>query len=225
MNILLIAATEAEIALLTEYIAANWKRVSTNSFGQNGKVLDVVITGVGMTATAYALTKALSHKRYDLAIQAGVGGSFDHNIHPGQVVLVTSEQFGDLAAEDREEFIDMFELGLIQKDVFPFTDSKLVTPPSKFHPADLPKVSGLTINTVSGNEHTIRRLKLRYNCQVECMEGAAFHYACLMENTAFMQVRAISNRVEPRDRSKWKMKEAIQNLNDWLVQFLVNIDS
>ena len=45
------------------------------------------------------------------------------------------------------------------------------------------------------------------------MEGAAFHYVCLQENIPFVQLRAISNFVGERDKSKWLMKEAIENLN------------
>jgi futalosine hydrolase len=214
MNILLIAATGAEIAPLTEYISSSGNRS-----------VDILITGVGMVATAYSLTKALSQKKYDLVIQAGISGSFNHSIHPGQVVFIISEEYGDLGAEDHDEYLDIFELGLIRKDTFPFTDGKLINPITEIHNGiTLPRVSGLTINTVSGNENTIRQLKLRYGCDVESMEGAAFHYICLMENVDFMQIRSVSNYIEPRDRSKWRMQEAIQNLNIWVIQFLKNYD-
>lgn len=52
------------------------------------------------------------------------------------------------------------------------------------------------------------------------MEGAALHYTCLLENIPFMQVRAISNYVGERDKSKWKMKEAIRNLNDSIIKII-----
>jgi futalosine hydrolase len=52
------------------------------------------------------------------------------------------------------------------------------------------------------------------------MEGAAFHYACLQMNTSFLQLRGISNVVGERDKNKWKMKEAIGNLNNELSKIL-----
>jgi futalosine hydrolase len=52
------------------------------------------------------------------------------------------------------------------------------------------------------------------------MEGAAFHYVCLQEGMPFAQVRSISNYVEPRNRSAWKIKEAVIALNEWVVAFL-----
>lgn len=221
MNILLIAATGAEIAPSTEYIGAQWERVSDSVFRKDGKELHICITGVGMVATAYHLTKKLTGKRFDIAIQAGIGGAFDRSIGLGEVVFVTSEQYGDLGAEDRDAYLDIFEMGLLEKDVFPFTNGRLETPDA---PSDLliglRQVKGLTVNLVTGNEKTVQRLAETYGAEVESMEGAAFHYVCLQENIAFAQVRAISNYVEPRDRSKWKMKEAITGLNNWLTAFV-----
>jgi futalosine hydrolase len=60
----------------------------------------------------------------------------------------------------------------------------------------------------------------RYDCCVESMEGAAFHYVCLQEGMPFAQVRAISNYVTPRDKSQWQMKDAIVNLNKWVIGFI-----
>ena len=47
---------------------------------------------------------------------------------------------------------------------------------------------------------------------------AAFFQTCLTEGVAFTQIRAISNFVEPRNRENWKMQEAIQNLNEVLIE-------
>ena len=44
------------------------------------------------------------------------------------------------------------------------------------------------------------------------MEGAAFMYACLMHGVPFAQIRAVSNVVERRNRSSWKVQEAIEAL-------------
>jgi futalosine hydrolase len=211
MKLLLVSATEAEI---TPFL--NWR-----SQNPNIKDVDILITGVGMMATTYALTKKLSSARYDMVLQAGVGGSFDARFGPGELVLISSEQFADLGAEDHDNYLDIFELGLLKKDEFPFSDGQLLAPRSPFYNSiSLPHASGLTINTVSGSEATIKRRKEKYNCAIESMEGAAFHYVCLLEGMPFAQVRAISNMVIPRDKSQWKMKDAIINLNNWLIDFI-----
>jgi futalosine hydrolase len=211
MKLLIVAATEAEIKPTIEYLR-------NNHFAQD--IVEVLITGVGMVATTFALTKKLQQQPYDLVLQAGVGGSFDKGIPLGSLVFVTSERFGDLGAEDHENYIDIFDMGLIPEGS-PFTGNLLQTPLLPVHDRiSLPMVSGLTINTVSGRESTIELRTERFGCQVESMEGAALHYACLMENMPFAQVRAISNYVIPRDKSQWQMKDAIINLNRWLTGFI-----
>ena len=52
------------------------------------------------------------------------------------------------------------------------------------------------------------------------MEGAAFFASCKRAGGDFIQIRAISNYVEKRDKSKWQMPLAIQNLNDFLINFV-----
>jgi len=52
------------------------------------------------------------------------------------------------------------------------------------------------------------------------MEGAAFHYMGRDLHIPFIQLRAVSNYVGERDKSKWKMRDAIYNLNETLLQYL-----
>jgi len=216
MKVLIVAATEGEISPLVQHIA---------SPAYANRDIGILITGVGMVATTYALTKKLQRAQYDLVIQAGVGGSFDTGIALGEVVFITSDQYGDLGAEDHDEYIDIFEMGLLSTGAPPHNGGKLLTPMLPVHDRiKLRHVSGLTINTVSGSIPTIKRRLNKYGCAVESMEGAAFHYVCLMEEVAFAQVRGISNYVIPRDKSQWKMKDAVVNLNKWLVEFIDNLN-
>jgi futalosine hydrolase len=208
MKLLIVAATEMEIG---PFISHN---------NAAGHPTDVLITGVGMVATTYALCAHLQTHAYDLVLQAGVGGSYDTTIQLGEVLFITSDIFADLGAEDHDNYIDIFELGLLQANSFPYTNGALLTPPQPIHSnITLPQASGLTVNTVSGSVRTIQQRQDKYHCQLESMEGAAFHYACLMQGVPFAQVRAISNYVIPRDKTQWKMKDAITNLNNWLIDF------
>ncbi len=214
MKLLIVAATQMELLPLP-----------TSTEGRRWGV-DVLIAGVGMLATAYALTRHLQANRYDLVLQVGVGGSFNRDIPLGSVVFVTTDQYGDLGAEDHDAYIDIFDMGLLDKDITPHTGGKLVTPLLPIHEKiALPQASAITVNTVSGNESTILRRSKRYNADIESMEGAAFHYVCLQEGVAFAQVRAISNYVIPRDKSQWTMKDAIINLNKWMACFIEKLNA
>jgi len=221
MKLLLAAATEAEIRPLKGLLAREGAELSPGVYGYRNHTVHLCITGVGIMAATYALTKALAGERFDMALQAGVAGSFDRALEPGQLVLVQSEQLGDLGAEDGPGYLDAFELALLGEDDFPFSNGKLECPLHEIPFAyRLLTVSGLTVSTVSGYEPTILMRSNRFNCQVESMEGAAFHYVCLRERIPFAQVRAVSNYVERRNRGQWKLKEAVEALNKWLAGLL-----
>lgn len=208
MRILVVAATSLEIAPLLAHPRPD---------------VDVLITGVGMVATAAHLSRALATSRYDLALNAGVCGSFDPALAPGTVVHVTSDRIPELGAEDDDRFLSVHELQLLGENEFPFEDGELVNRAWPDHSVirALPAVSGITVNTAHGNEASIERVVELFRPQVESMEGAAFMYACLIHQVPFAQIRAVSNIVERRNRAAWKMAEAIAALNETVAEILV----
>jgi futalosine hydrolase len=197
MRILIVAATAAEIAPL-----------------QQRPDVETLITGVGMVAAAARTSGALARTRYDLALNLGICGSFDPALSPGTVVHVVSDGMPELGAEDGEAFLSIEELGLLRGDAAPFSNGRLVNAAVPVNPVlkCLPAVHGITVNTVHGNERSIAETVRRFAPQVESMEGAGFMYACLMQAVPFAQVRAVSNMVERRNRSAWKIDEAIASL-------------
>lgn len=220
MKVLLVAATEMEIAPFMEHLSKNWAISGDRGFIKGEIKLQVYITGVGMIATTYSLVNALQHS-YDIALQVGVAGSFNSSIKLGELVCVKSEQYGDLGAEDHYKFLDIFDLGLLQPGTEPFTVKELVMPLSSLsEKIQLQQVKGITVNTVSGSSFTIQSRMEKFAPDIESMEGIAFHYVCLKHNIPFAQVRSISNYVEPRDKTKWQMKDAIINLSKWLIDFI-----
>ena len=60
----------------------------------------------------------------------------------------------------------------------------------------------------------------RYKAALESMEGAALHYICRDVNIPFIQIRSVSNYVGERNKAHWKMKEAIYQLNETLLQYI-----
>ena len=82
---------------------------------------------------------------------------------------------------------------------------------------------GITVNTVHGRECSIADVVARVVPQVESMEGAAFMYACLIHEVPFAQVRAVSNRVERRNRDAWKIVDAVDALCRTALELLDHI--
>lgn len=214
MKVLVAAATEAEIKPLLNWLA------DTQVPG-----VEVLITGIGMAATAYSLGRRFADNRPEIAIQAGIAGSFRHERPLGEVALVAREVFGDLGAEDHGRFTDLFGIGLWHHDMHPFTHHHLINPLTLFPESlqQLPQVTGVTVNTVSGETATIAQLEQLYQPDLESMEGAAFHYACLMDDLPFLQLRAISNYVEVRDKSKWNIPLAVKELNEKLQELIMEL--
>lgn len=209
MKILLVAATASEIeSLLLHFnILENAGTVNENS-------VDVLITGVGMTATAFAMGKSLALNRYDLAINAGIAGAFDRSLKTAEVVAVTLDCFAELGSEDGEDFLTIDQLGFGKSNVKP---DHLFEHPNV---EALKKTRGITVNKVHGNDESIYTTVTRLNPQIESMEGAAFFYACNQYNLPCLQIRAISNYIERRNRDAWKIPLAIQNLNAVLIELL-----
>jgi futalosine hydrolase len=79
---------------------------------------------------------------------------------------------------------------------------------------------GVTLATASGSEKIISQIKNLWGPDIETMESAAVFYVCNMLEVPFVCIRSISNMVEPRDKSKWEIKKAIDNLNLFTRNFI-----
>ncbi len=184
------------------------------------KTIDFLITGVGMLATGIKLMQRLEQQDYDLVINAGIAGAFDRSIELGEVVQVVEERIGDLGVEEQDgSFTDMFEIDLIQADEKPFKNKKLQAS-NPIKQLSLRLVSGLTVNKVHGEKNSIQTIQNKYQPDIESMEGAAVFYACQLKNIPVLQIRSISNYVEPRNRSNWKISLAVENLNNSILNIL-----
>lgn len=218
MNLLIVSATPFEIAPFQKYLRENFWAHHDAHFQKEELHVKTLITGVGMTQTAFALGQVFARHAFDLAINAGVAGAFRRNLKIGDVVNVTTEIFGDVGVEESDgKFTDIHELGLIEPDQPPFKNGELKNPQSDDFNF-LTKCKGLTVNKVHGTESSIQAVSKKYDVEVESMEGAAFFLACLSAKINFLELRAISNYVEPRNREAWDIPLAIKNLNDILTE-------
>lgn len=168
-----------------------------------------------MVATAYHLGQELLKNKYDLILNVGIAGSFGSRIRIGDVVYISKDTMAELGAEDDQQFLSIEELGFGDSSWTGFIPPHIVL--------DLPQAEAISVNTTHGNEKTILKIKDRFpQTEIESMEGAAVYYAAALEKTDVIQVRAISNYVEKRNKANWNIPLAIKNLNEWLQHFLEN---
>src|SRR5438876_3227286 len=226
MRILIVTATDAEIAPIVAslgYESKSGPRLKTYAHAQCD--IDVLTSGVGMVATAAWCSRVLMRNRYDLAFNFGICGAFDPTLELAQVVHVVSDRIAELGSEDGETFLTVQQLKQVDHDEFPLKSGQFLNlyPPTNATLNRLSAVSGITVNTVHGSARSIAAVTQRFKPHVESMEGTAFMYACMIHEVAFAQVRAISNVVEKRNRTAWRICEAIANLGEVALKILKDV--
>ena len=194
-NILLVAATAKEINPFIEL---------TRTGGFNN--VDILISGIGLTASTYHLAKQLALKKYRLVIQAGVAGSFDLKIPLGSVVAVKQDTIADQSVVELQKLKTLFDLKLVPQDQYPYKKGWLINPGKDIlKKTKLKTVKGISVNQISTSKQMIKFYRDMFGPVTESMEGAALHYVCLMEKVPFVQIRSISNYIGERNKKKWDM--------------------
>lgn len=223
MKILIVSASSTEIKEIRDKLTFVNKLTPNLSTYKFGKLrVDLLITGYGSVFTAFYLTRTLYTNSYDLAVNAGVAGSFDYFLEQGFVVNVIRDQFADLGFEDKNGFYTLGEKEMLNEDSFPFT-GEVMHSLGNFEIEEVDSlipVKAITVNTIHGTQEKIKRLKDKYKAEIETMDGAAFFYVCLMEKVPFLQIRSISNFVEIPKVENWYLPLALKNLTKSLMNIL-----
>lgn len=199
MKVLITAATSMELAHLQDHLVKDTKHS-----------IHYLVTGVGAVSTTYQLMKLLPDNQFDLMIQMGIAGSFNHQLDVGTAVNVEIDSIAELGVEENNEYKDIFKMKLADENELPYSSGVL-----KNQHHHLLKATGLrntvsvTNNNITTAENIIHRYKNIYKAELETMEGAAFHYVGIMHNLPFIQIRGISNYVGERNKNAWKIKEAL----------------
>ena len=212
MQILLCAATEFEIKPTVDFI-------SEKAPGH----ITVLITGLGLTAAAYEMTKAIIKKKPGLVLQAGIAGCLDEDLPLGKVVVVKNESIGDLGVTESGKFNSLFDMNFLDENSFPWEEKKLPNKNELLGSVELEEVDAVTVNEITTSGERISYYKNQLGAQIESMEGAALHYVCLQENVPFLQIRSLSNFAGERDKSNWQIKEAVASLNSELQRIILKL--
>ena len=214
MSVLIIAATAAEL--------------SPFSFSEQLEkdiMVETMVTGVGLLSTALSLTKRIQKGKPSIVIQVGIAGAFDDKLALGQAVVVASDTIGDMGVEENGSFKTVFDMGLADPDCFPFSGGRLNNPHHDLiNQTSLTQVHGISINEISTSPERIQFYKDQLGAQIESMEGAALHMACLENNIPFLQIRGISNGIGERDKSQWKIAEATKAVANVVKTLITNLN-
>jgi energy-coupling factor transporter ATP-binding protein EcfA2 len=104
-NILVVAATVKEIEPFIRHCKnSDWQAVSP--------IVDILISGIGLTASTYSISKQIQLKKYGLVIQVGVAGCFKLNVPLGSVVVVKKDTIADQSVIEMKKLKTLFDVGL-----------------------------------------------------------------------------------------------------------------
>lgn len=172
--------------------------------------VDVMIFGVGLTATAIATLKAIQRYQPDLLILAGIAGVFPHSpLEIGEVVLVESEVEADLGFFTPQGFVHLAHLPIAME----FERRHTLICPHLPDGAPFKLARSVSLNAAMAPFIDNR------NVDIENMEGAAFFHVCLQEHQKFLELRAISNTVKIGD-DNWDMQGSVRALTAELHRLL-----
>jgi futalosine hydrolase len=215
MRVIITAATHTE--WMPSFQKINPKYVSNNKKFSVG----FHESGIGILASSVSLMKMFTQETPTLIIQVGIAGCFDKKIPLGKVFAVKDDFAGDIGVMENKVWKDLFDMKFDKPNDAPYEKKSLPNPwLNQFNLLNLPTKKGVTVNTISTDKNKIELLSGRYKAVLESMEGASLHYTGRDLTDPFIQIRAVSNYVGERDKSKWKIQEAIYNLNETLLNYL-----
>ncbi|MDV7214499.1 futalosine hydrolase [Streptomyces prunicolor] len=173
--------------------------------------VDVIAAGVGPAAAAAATATALAGTPYDLVVSAGIAGGFQPEAPVGSLVIADEITVADLGAETPDGFVPVTELGF---------GTVTHRPPSALV-RDLAAATGartgavLTVSTVTGTAARAKELRARHpRALAEAMEGFGVAEAAAAHGIPVLELRAVSNPVGPRDRTAWRIGDALAALTE-----------
>ena len=222
-KILYVTATSAEADALKKITGM---KHGPERFRFENLEIIILVAGVGSVSTAWTMKQWLSvNEKPDLAINAGIAGSYNMELIIGDVVMPVSDCFADAGIEDGDNFFTLSEAGIIGADEFPYMDGLLYSDNRYYEKMRniLKPVRAITVNTVTGSETSRIKLLKKFNPDIETMEGATFFYICSREKIPFLALRAISNRVEKRNKNNWNIELALANLSEKLNDVILTL--
>lgn len=178
--------------------------------------VEKLTSGVGMVATSTALSKRLSNSNFDLVLNIGIAGTFNPDLRIGDVAQVVSERLVELGVEDNGTFIPADETGLCSSAELKFETNLRIE--------GLFEANGITVNRVHGTSESIESVREQFKPDIESMEGAAVAYVCQQFGVPWVQLRGISNKVEPRNRDNWNIALAIEKLHSEVNNYLKSLN-
>ena len=189
-----------------------------------------VVLGVGLLEFSTNLSVLLSRFAYEgpftHVVLAGICGAYPgRGLNIGDVVRVDSEVVGDLGVVECDgSFTPWHKVcstsangSVAQASAQVYESSSLRGVPAWL--SKLKPVSGLSVNCCTGTASMAADRVRNFNVDVESMEGAACFSICHAFCVPCCEIRAVSNFATTRDKSTWRISEALAALQSLVNSF------
>lgn len=187
----------------------------------DGAPVVVFPAGMGKTNAAHGLTALLETRPVRGVIGFGVGGAYPGSgLQVGDVALASSAIYGDEGVEAPGGWLSTEGIGIpllerggervfneIALDAALVERARAALEAVGFRVGVGPFV---TVSTCSGTAARGEELVRRFGALCEGMEGAALAHVAAIYEVPFLELRAVSNAVEDRDLSRWRLAEAAE---------------
>ena len=158
-----------------------------------------LVCGIGPVEAAITTVRELPARSPTAVLHVGIAGA--RGVTPGGLVIGSEAVYCDLSVE----------IAVIER-VEP--DSGLLASLREAIPEALVLPIGTTA-TVGGSATSAH-----HNIRVEAMEGFAVLRACALAGVPAIEVRAISNEISERDRTRWRVGRALDAIAEVLPRLI-----
>jgi len=178
--------------------------------------------GIGKANTAATLAAFTQRRRFERVLLFGIAGAYpEAGLALGECALAEREIQADLGLKDGGMkgmgFPTLVVGGQPYHNRFPL--DKAFTAELK-QQLGLPAKQFLTRDLVSENPSEARQLARKWEAELENMEGAAFAQTCLWLGLAGAELRAVSNVAGVRDKSQWRLRQAVEALERQVLRII-----
>lgn len=185
----------------------------------DGTPVVLLPAGMGKVNVAQAVTAMLEREAVAGVIGFGIGGAYPGSgLEVGDVALAAASIYGDEGVEAPGGWISTEGIGipLLQRgeerlfNEFALDAARVERARAALAAAGITARVGpfVTVSACSGTTARGEELARRFGALCEGMEGAALAHVCALYDVPCLELRAVSNAVEDRDLSRWRLRDA-----------------
>jgi futalosine hydrolase len=185
----------------------------------DGRPVLLLAGGMGKVNVAQAVTALLETTAVRGVIGFGIGGAYaGSGLEIGDVALASAAVYGDEGVEAPDGWMSTEGIGIPlweadgerRFNVFPLEAERVEAARAALAEAGISARVGpfVTVSACSGTAARGDVLARRFGALCEGMEGAALAHVCAIYGVPCLELRAVSNHVEDRDLSRWRMADA-----------------